>query len=381
MIVVAKKMMTTNITLAIENYMYLPTLYKKDKRGTIRIWNIWTDDNTIFTSHGQQDGQMQIAEKKVVGKNIGRSNETTPSEQADLTASSMWRKQLDKGYVDNLNKVDEIIYLPMLATDFEKRKSKVKYPVDIQPKLDGVRCLAMWDGNKIILLSRKGKKYKVAHVSEELESIIQPNMILDGEIYLHGATFQEVSRLVKKHRPGESEQLQYWVYDILIIGKETTEWFERHKMLTQTITTNSKTIKITPTRKAYGEREVYKMQQDCVVNGFEGAIVREIRAPYEVNHRSNHLLKVKDFKDAEYRIIGFTEGVGKFIGCVIWQCITEDKIEFNVVPKGTLKQKKQWFQEGEKHIGSWLKVKFFELSEDNVPRFPVGLGVRLPQDM
>ena len=361
--------------------MDLPTLYKKDKKGNVRVWRIWTIEDTIYTAHGQQDGQMQTAEKKVVGKNIGRKNETTPSAQAEFDANSMWKKQLDKGYVDDLNRVDEIVYLPMLAMDFEKRKGKVEYPVDVQPKLDGVRCLAMWDKDRVKLLSRKGKEYQVAHIAEELESILQPNMILDGEIYIHGFTFQEISRRVKKHRPQESRQLQYHIYDVFTIGEEATEWFARHKMLTRTVINSSPSIITTPTKKAHSEKEVYTLQKFWVSEGYEGAIVRETNAPYEVNNRSSHLLKVKDFKDAEYKIIGYSEGVGKFVGCVIWKCITEQEIEFNVVPKGTLKQKKEWFEEGDKHIGSWLKVKFFELSEDNVPRFPVGLGIRLIEDM
>jgi len=361
--------------------MDLPILYRKDKKDAIRIWQCWTKDNIIYTSHGQQDGQMQVAQKVTEGKNIGRKNETTPEQQADFDAKSMWKKQLDKGYVEDINKVDEIIYLPMLAQDFQKRKGKVKYPVDIQPKLDGVRCLAMWDGDRIALVSRKGKEYAVGHIAQELESVIQPNMILDGEIYLHGATFQEAVRLIKKHRPGESEKLEYWIYDVLMIGEEATEWVERHKILLEVMVANTKSIKRTETYTAHTEAEILGFQKLWVEQGFEGAIVREKHAFYEVNKRSNHLLKVKDFKDAEYKITGFTEGVGKFVGCIIWICVTEEDKPFKVVPKGTLVQKKKWFKEADKYIGSWLKVKFFELSEDNVPRFPVGLGVRLPEDM
>ena len=361
--------------------MHLPKLYKKDRSGNIREWTIWTTEDVIFTAHGQQGGQIQLSQKQVVKKNVGRSNETTLEEQAVLEATSTWKKQLDKGYVEDINKVDEIIYLPMLANDFKKRKGKIKYPVHVQPKLDGVRCLAMWNGDRIVLLSRKGKEYKVPHVSEELESIIQPNMILDGEIYIHGITFQTVTRLVKKHRPGESTNLQYHIYDVFMIGEQATEWFERFKMLTDITISNSRSIKRIKTAVANNEDEIYGLQEKWVQEGYEGAIVREWKAPYAVNARSNHLLKVKDFKDAEYRIVDFTEGIGKFDGCVIWVCVTEENRQFKVVPKGTLGEKRKWFDEGEKHIGSWLKVKFFELSEDNIPRFPVGIGIRMQEDM
>ena len=361
--------------------MNLPTLYKKDRKENIRVWKIWTSNNCICVQHGQQFGTMQLSAKYVEGKNIGKKNQTTPQEQAALDATSMWKKQKDKGYVEDLNKVDEIVYLPMLANDFEKRKGKIEYPVHLQPKLDGMRALAMWDGDRVVLLSRKGKEYNVLHIAQELESIIQPNMILDGEIYTHGYNFQEITRLVKKYREGETEHLQYWIYDVFMIGEEATEWFDRHKMLTNVILSDNNIIKTTKTLTAYNEREIYKLQKEFVRRGYEGAIVRELRAPYEINKRSNHLLKVKEFKDNEYKIIGYKEGEGKFVGCVIWKCITEEGKDFDVVPKGTLKQKKQWFKDGDKYVGSWLKVKYFELSEENKPRFPVGLGIRLPEDM
>ena len=43
--------------------------------------------------------------------------------------------------------------------------------------------------------------------------------ILDGEIYIHGKSFQQIVRLVKKLRP-ESKTLQYHIYDIADQTKE-----------------------------------------------------------------------------------------------------------------------------------------------------------------
>jgi len=360
--------------------MLLPRLYKKDKNDGIRVWRVWTIREEIFSIHGLQDGMCQTSIKVAEGTNTGKKNERTASEQAEFQAKSMWKKQLDKGYVEDINKVDEMFYAPMLAKDFESRKKKVKYPAHAQPKLDGVRCLTMWHGDRIILLSRKGKEYKIDHLSKELESIIQPNMILDGEIYIHGASFQEVVRLVKKYRPGETEALCYHVYDCINIGYEDYEWQQRLITLTATIPHSEKVI-LTETIIVNNAEEVYRAQQDWVAKGYEGAIVRELTAPYEINNRSSHLLKVKSFKDDEFLIVDFTDGVGKFVNCVIWICVTKDDKKFKVVPKGTLPQKREWYIEAEGTLGSWLKVKYFDLSEDGIPRFPVGLGIRLPEDM
>jgi DNA ligase-1 len=102
---------------------------------------------------------------------------------------------------------------------------------------------------------------------------------------------------------------------------------------------------------------------------------------YRFGYRSNKLLKVKNFCDEEYEIVGFTTGVGRFNGCIIWICVTEGGDEFKVVPQGTMEERKATYKDAKNHIGELLKVKFFELTDDNIPRFPVGLGIRLTEDM
>ena len=111
------------------------------------------------------------------------------------------------------------------------------------------------------------------------------------------------------------------------------------------------------------------------------AVVREYEGVYRYGHRSNKLLKVKSFMDSEYKITGFTTGVGRFEGSVIWTCVNEDGKSFNVVPQGTMEERQATYEVANDHIGDLLKVKYFELTDDGIPRFPVGLGVRLAEDM
>ena len=46
-----------------------------------------------------------------------------------------------------------------------------------------------------------------------------------------------------------------------------------------------------------------------------------------------------------------------------------------------MEERQKTYQEADEHVGKMLKVKFFELTDDGIPRFPVGLGVRLEEDM
>ena len=84
--------------------------------------------------------------------------------------------------------------------------------------------------------------------------------------------------------------------------------------------------------------------------------------------------------DKEFKIVDFTEGEGKFKGCVIWICDIGNGKTCRVTPKGTLKQKQEWFKNADKYIGQEITVKFQGYTKEGSLDFPVGLGFRLPQD-
>ena len=105
-------------------------------------------------------------------------------------------------------------------------------------------------------------------------------------------------------------------------------------------------------------------------------MLRNIKGIYREGYRSHDLQKYKEFKEDEYPIIGFEEGDGRDKGCVIWVCCNSNKKEFRVRPRGTVEQRSEWFKNGNKYIGKDITVIFQELSEQNIPRFPVGKAIR-----
>jgi DNA ligase-1 len=356
------------------------TLYRKGKAGQMIQWTIWTDGPEIFTEYGQVGGKMQVATKIAKGKNIGRSNETSPADQAEKEARAMHKKRLDEKYSYSTEAARDPVFLPMLAHDFEKRKKKVVYPADVQPKLDGFRCMAKWEGSTVVLRTRSGKEVRVPHIEADLAKFLPDDKVADGEIYLHGATFQTVSRLIKKYRPGETEALQLWIYDMFDPDELEAPWRSRRALLECTFAEVQR-VEV-PALVYVGhlfvteEREVYIAQESWLKEGYEGGVLRQLDGGYNLGHRSHDLLKIKKFVDEEFTIVGHESGRGKFSDCVIWICKTPDGQKFSVVPKGTLVQKRAWFDEAQSHYGKLLKVKYFEKSEAGVPRFPVGLGFR-----
>jgi len=374
-------------TTTIERPQTLPTLYHQGKAGGIYSWKVWTEGADIVTEYGLVDGEKQIARKTATPKNVGRSNETTAEEQAVLEAQAMWQKKRDRKYAESIEDAQAELVRPMLASDFEKRKNRnVTYPAYVQPKLDGVRALAFWDGDQIEIMSRSGKSWRdigsVEHIAAALEETLPRDALYDGEIYAGvGETFQQTTRLVKKYRPGESEQLVFHVYDVIDRDNLEQPFNERLEVLNCLQFAPGYPVEAVPSVLVENEQAVYEAQAQFVQDGFEGAMVRLAGGAYQYGARSFELLKVKSFLDAEFPIVGHKTGVGKFDGAIIWVCQMDDGKTFDVVPRGTMEERRAWYDTAESHYGSMLNVRYFEVSEDGVPRFPVGAGIRASEDI
>lgn len=193
-------------------------LYKIDNKNKLRILEIYAQDNKVIQKHGLVDGKLVVNESVCVGKNIGKSNETTPQQQAVLEAESKLKKKVDEGYVSTPEEAStQEIILPMLAKDFKKEESKVLYPCFVQKKYDGMRMLAIKKDGVVKLISRKGKDITTLnHIIEQLEVDSIPDNIYDGEAYsLEIGTFQEQMKAIKKESKNTSK-IDFNIYDIVL---------------------------------------------------------------------------------------------------------------------------------------------------------------------
>ena len=365
--------------------MALPTLYCKSKTGKTQLWNIEVIGATIRVSYGYEGGAVTSNDKTITtGKNIGKKNETTPEQQATSEARSLWDKKKTGGYAEEL--VDAHVpavasdgamavhatILPMLAHDFHKRGKDIKFPCYVQAKLDGVRCIF----RNGVLTSRQGKVFpNMEHITRDLEGV---ELVLDGELYSDTLNFQQFVGLVRKakHKPAEIEllkQVKYWVYDCVndapFESRINTLWdmFGEKKY---------DHVKLLPTDRCDTKAELKGWHDRFVAEGKEGLIVRNTTGLYQLAARSKDLQKYKEFEDGEFTVTGFAEGEGLDKGLVIWVCETEDKKKFSVRPRGTHEERADLFKDGDSYIGKKLTVRYQELTEDGIPRFPVGIAFR-----
>lgn len=349
----------------------LTTLYKKDSKGKIRILNIETKGSTIIQVSGLRDGKTVTNISQCEPKNIGRSNETTGEEQAILEARAKFEKKLKEGYFTTSQKAqDSIVYLPMLAKVFAKEKSKISYPCYAQPKLDGMRALNFSGGN---LMSRSGNIITTVPHVQLLRHPEGKQIILDGELYAHGLSFQENMKIIKKVRPGQTEKVMHHVYDIV----SNHPFGIRTEMLKEYAVHHPGMV-IVETLTIRDEASLMRYHEQNIRRGYEGTIVRHGFDGYKLNGRSSSLLKLKDFHDLSLALKDVipsekrpTHGKPLFH----W-----DGAEDNILGAGlsiSHAEAEDLLTNKHLHIGKTCEIRFFEYSDTGVPRHPVMHGFRL----
>ena len=359
-----------------------PILYHKGKGGEIRVWSVWSDGDTVFTEYGVENGIMQISSKKVIAKNVGKKSATTVEEQADKEAKSQWEFKKKRKYSESVDAAEEVLQLPMLAKDYTP--DKIVFPALMQPKLDGVRCEAFWDGDRIKLISRAGLEWTVpTHIAEQVANVLPKGSQFDGELYVHGKSCQTITSYVKRLQP-QTELVEYHIYDMPVVdGDDTLTNEERHAALTNILKGCQEThLILVETREVFNEKEIKDAEAYWVSQGYEGGIVRNKKGIYRFGYRSWDLQKVKTFKDGEFEVVDCNEGVGKMVGCAIFECRNDiSEATFDVTCSVPTPEKQEQYRNRAQYIGRFLTVKFFDRTDDGIPRFPVGKMFRADEDL
>lgn len=364
----------------------MPKLYKRDSVGKIRQWSIIIDGSKYATISGVKDGalvQSEWTQAKI--KNEGRANATTPERQAEMEAQSEYTKKQKLGYTPDLNLIDKQKFMQcMLAKDYNDHKHKLKGVVLVQPKLDGIRCIARADG----LYSRKGEKIvSCPHIEEALKPIFEqsPDVVFDGELYNHNLkdNFNKIASLVNKKKSIEPEALkviQYHIYDLVNDEVSSVARGNFRQSFLNTLPEDGPLVSVETWMYATSDNSQI---QEWVGNfhakftelGYEGTMIRTDTV-YQ-HKRTDALLKFKDFTDAEFVILDVIEGEGNRAGMAgALKFETMEGTEFTANIIGGFEYYKELLSHKDKYIGRYATVKYFALTPDGIPRFPVVKTIR-----
>ena len=350
------------------------TLYGKAKTGKIKVWTIWTSDNYLFIEHGQQGGKLQLKSESVLGKNIGRSNETSPSEQAELEAMSRWRKQVDKGYRETVAELDDLEISVMLAHDYLKQGHRIKYPCYGSPKLDGVRCLAIRHQDRVELKSRGGKEYVVPHIQDQLFPIMKVGDVWDGELYIHGKYLEEIVSAVKKYND-LTPDIEFIIFDMVKDETYDHRLISMQALRRYTLScVEAPSIDVIEFCEIQDENHMKQKHKEYVARGYEGIMIRSHDGKYESGKRSADLQKYKEFFEEEFQIVAVGEDRNGNAVLRVFDPISGEGFD---VCYGDFEERKRQLLEWQSYIGKTLTVKYQTRYKDSrLPQFPTGVRIR-----
>ena len=233
----------------------------------------------------------------------------------------------------------------------------------VSEKFDGVR--AQWDGRT---LRFRGGGIVPAPVWFTAGF---PALPLDGELWIGRDRFDALSGTVRKIEPVDAEwrQVRYLIFELPdAAGSFTDRVGQMQQLVAQARL---------PWLQAVGQtrvasRDALMQRLDAVMRaGGEGLMLHRADAPY-LSGRSDALLKLKPWQDAEAIVVGHTPGKGKYQGMTgALQMAMPDGKRFRIGSGLTDALRRQ-----PPPVGTRITYRYQHLTKNGLPRFPRYLRVR-----
>jgi ATP-dependent DNA ligase len=357
-------------------------------------------------------------------KNKGKKNERNSFKQGLILARSLYLKKIDNGFQIKSafnNKIKKTLsnsrYFPMLVRKYDNEKKNLIYPLFVQPKLDGARCVAYLNINpkknptinNVILYTRQKKEYFGFNlIKKELLSLLidmwdyeyNESIYIDGELYKHGLSLQDISGAVRNPNRKNIKKysgIQYHIFDIFYPKRPNMIFGDRLIYINDLFNMSDKfncLIQV-PTILINTEKEQNSLYKKYLKEKYEGIILRNISSVYlthptknSMTIRSKYVLKRKMTYSDEFEVVGYTQGKkGRDKGAIIWICKTHTtNKQFNTTPKNTTYEERyKLFKLANSNNGSQFKklykgrmmtVEYEDLSKEKVPLRAKSIGFR-----
>jgi DNA ligase-1 len=270
-----------------------------------------------------------------------------------------------------------------LANSFdEKMTKKVNFNKDVwyvSRKLDGCRCICIIDENgEPKYFSRAGNEFMtLKNLDAEIISLGLKNMVIDGEICMMdengNENFQGIIKEIKR-KDHTIENPFFYIFDLLTLEEFESKVSER--LLNERLDVAKRTIQNSEFLEVLAQYPVddnvfADMMSQSKKNGWEGLMLRK-DAPYQ-GKRSNDILKVKQFHDAEYIVVDIENAVNRVIvdgkeveEMMMRNVVIEHKGNRVQVGSGfTHEQKRYYFEHPEKILGKQITVQYFETTTND----------------
>jgi len=258
---------------------------------------------------------------------------------------------------------------------------KLPLKIRVEPKLDGIRLLSIVKDGNVQMFSRSGKVITnfAGTIGRELSTM--PNGVYDGEVM--DEDFTALMRQVHRKEGANVTKSYLMLFDVVPL--EEWENRESYKLLSS----RREDLEIVFDGKSFDflrlieHKEIDRdaaaidaYHRDCVARGYEGAMLKNPKMPYCFG-RSDAVVKVKSFDDADLKVIGFKEGTGKHIGKLGSILVDFKGVEVQVGSGFDDETREAVWNNKSKYMGMIAEVRYQEVTPDGSLRFPTFVCWRL----
>lgn len=263
-----------------------------------------------------------------------------------------------------------------LAQKFDMKRIGNRPTVAVEPKLDGIRCFTIVEGEAAIMLARSGKPITNFNDTILKEIVKMGDGCYDGE--LMGKDFITLMRQAYRKEDADTTNTYLALFDFLPIQewnskKSVTSCKERFEMLLDRLSDSNVDLELVqPVERVEcnSDYEEIKTEHDVYVkDGYEGAMIKFLDAPYKFG-RGYEVMKMKAFHDVDLPITGLLEGTGKHAGKLGSFQVDYQGVEVQVGSGLTDSLREEIWADQESFLGRIIEVRYQEVTPDGSLRFP-----------
>ena len=254
-----------------------------------------------------------------------------------------------------------------------------------------VRCSFYWKDGEVKSASRGGgdydpSTYQLREHPKMIELFKQhPDWVLDGELYKHGKSLQQISGAARMEKTATGcDWIEYYVYDIMIpempfdkrydLLHELEEFLGQDNFNPEIVWSEEDLrMQVVPHVFVGGDNkkdQIIELHNQYVAEGWEGCVARDVSKVYKYGGRGQEMVKFKSYKDDCFKVVGIEGGL-RGSEDMVFILETDDGKTFKAKPFGDRNQKQEyWDNFEEKYKGHIGECKFFYYSDEGVPLQP-----------
>ena len=235
---------------------------------------------------------------------------------------------VSEGTVEKVWPYMKLSYPCMLVSPMNE-KTKLKFPMIAQTKMDGMRINAVVEAGAVTYRSRNGKEFDIFGVLDEdfLKMAAGENLVFDGELLVWGTDGKPMDRktgngLLTKFQKGTgtpeiAQRIRAMVWDRIPLTdfrKGTCQLGYSTRLFALNSASNETSkVKVLKTTMINSISIAQTLYQEQLAQGEEGIILKDPEGIWE-DKRVKHQVKMKAELEADLLVTGFTPGTGKYEG-------------------------------------------------------------------